>query len=259
MLISLSIRNIVIIDKLELSFQAGLCIISGETGAGKSIILDALGLALGRRGDAGLVRKSCRQGVATACFAIREGHPVEALLVKHGLDAGNNEVYLRRLLNEDGRSKAFINDNPVSVSLLSQISNLLIEVHSQHDERGFLQTHPAKWSIYNMQWLKGGGVFVPHERAIADPEGVYSKVFEDLGLKIVTHFILPKYRVHSSDRPVRRTDMFDAAYYREERWRPHFDDPTIKARLDRWLDPGLLDRFGYKVRFALFVVVLFLV
>ena len=84
MLISLSIRNIVIIDKLELSFQAGLCIISGETGAGKSIILDALGLALGRRGDAGLVRKSCRQGVATACFAIREGHPVEALLVKHG-------------------------------------------------------------------------------------------------------------------------------------------------------------------------------
>jgi DNA repair protein RecN (Recombination protein N) len=138
MLSSLSIRNIVLIDKLDLSLHPGLCIFSGETGAGKSIILDALGLALGRRADSGLVRKDCEQGSVAATFAVTNGHPVEAMLAEQGMNPEDGELILRRVLGFDGRSKAFINDNPVSVSLLSRVANLLIEVHGQHDERGLL-------------------------------------------------------------------------------------------------------------------------
>ena len=138
MLSSLSIRNIVLIDSLDLSLDPGLCIFSGETGAGKSIILDALGLALGRRADSGLVRKGCEQGSVTATFAVPRGHPVEAMLAEKGLSPEAGELLLRRVLGSDGRSKAFINDNPVSLRLLLRAANLLIEVHGQHDERGLL-------------------------------------------------------------------------------------------------------------------------
>ena len=138
MLSSLSIRNIVLIDRLDLSLNPGLCIFSGETGAGKSIILDALGLALGRRADSGLVRQGCEQGSVTATFAVPGGHPVEVMLAEKGLDPEAGEILLRRVLESDGRSKAFINDNPVSVRLLFRVANLLIEVHGQYDERGLL-------------------------------------------------------------------------------------------------------------------------
>ena len=138
MLSSLSIRNIVLIDRLNLSLEPGLCIFSGETGTGKSIILDALGLALGRRADSGLVRKGCEKGSVTATFTVPGGHPVEAMLAEKGLSPEAGELLLRRVLGSDGRSKAFINDNPVSVRLLFRVATQLIEVHGQNDEMGLL-------------------------------------------------------------------------------------------------------------------------
>lgn len=139
MLLSLSIRNIVIIEQLDLSLESGLSVFTGETGAGKSIILDALGLALGRRADTGLVRRGCKQGSATAGFTAPPSHAVWSVLADQGLEADGDLILLRRSITDEGRSRAFINDNPVSVGLLASIAGLLIEVHGQHDERGLLR------------------------------------------------------------------------------------------------------------------------
>ncbi len=134
MLSALTIRDIVLIDRLDLEFKDGLSVMTGETGAGKSILLDAFALALGARGDAGLVRKGADQGQVTAVFEPRSGHPVFALLSENGVGE-DSTVILRRVQSSDGRTRAFINDEPVSVQLLRRVGAMLVEIHGQHDDR----------------------------------------------------------------------------------------------------------------------------
>lgn len=142
MLLSLTIRNVVLIEALEIRFHAGFCALTGETGAGKSILLDSLGLALGGRAESGLVRKGADQASVSAEFHINDDHPVHALLREQGLES-DEALILRRVLGADGRSRAFINDQPVSVSLLRAAGDLLVEVHSQFETHGLLdaKTH----------------------------------------------------------------------------------------------------------------------
>jgi len=138
MLSCLSIRDVVLIEKLELDFTVGLGILTGETGAGKSILLDSLGLALGARAEARLVRHGANQASVTAAFDLPLGHPVYTLLTEHGLDLEDEPLMLRRQLTADGRSRAFINDQSVSVGLLRQIGAELVEVHGQFDNQRLL-------------------------------------------------------------------------------------------------------------------------
>lgn len=139
MLIGLGIRDVVLIERLDLAFGPGLTALTGETGAGKSIILDALGLACGRRADAGLVRRGAEQASATAIFAPGPDHAVWALLEERGFGAAPDEdLALRRTLGADGRSRAFVNDQPATASLLRELAALLVEVHGQHEAVGLL-------------------------------------------------------------------------------------------------------------------------
>ncbi|MBL4616537.1 MAG: DNA repair protein RecN [Robiginitomaculum sp.] len=144
MLTDLSIYDVVLIDQLDLSFSSGLSALTGETGAGKSIVLDALGLALGVRADRSLVRAGAKQARVIATFNLEPDHLVWALLAERELDADRSEdLVLRRTLSEDGKSKSFINDIPVSASLMREVGNLLVEIHGQHDGRGLMdvRTH----------------------------------------------------------------------------------------------------------------------
>ena len=146
MLIGLSIREVVLIETLELAPGPGLTALTGETGAGKSIVLDALAMATGARADAGLVRRGAAQAVAAAAFALSRGHPAWPLLAQRGLDGDASEdLVLRRVISADGRSRAFVNDQAVSVGVLRELGALLLEVHGQHDAVGLLdpRTHRA--------------------------------------------------------------------------------------------------------------------
>ena len=138
MLTNLSIRNIVLIEKLDLEFDSGLTVLTGETGAGKSILLDALGLALGSRADFSLVRAGENSAQVTASFAIPSAHPVRDILLEAGIII-QEELILKRQLRQD-RSPAAINDEPVSVSLLRKCGDLLIEIQGQFEGRGLLDT-----------------------------------------------------------------------------------------------------------------------
>ncbi|HET8729180.1 MAG TPA: DNA repair protein RecN [Alphaproteobacteria bacterium] len=142
MLVGLSIRNVVLIEQLMLSLRGGLSALTGETGAGKSILLDALGLALGGRSDAALVRRGADSAAATAEFDLPSDHPAFALLREQELEA-EAPLVLRRTVNADGRSRAFANDQPISVGLLRQLGETLVEVHGQFETHGLLnpQTH----------------------------------------------------------------------------------------------------------------------
>ena len=135
MLSALSIRDVVLIERLDLSFGAGLTVLTGETGAGKSILLDSLGLALGDRAESGLVRSGAEQAVVTANFAPPGAHPAYELMREQGLDA-EDDIVIRRIVSRDGRSRAFINDQPVSAGLLRRLGALLVEVQGQHDQIG---------------------------------------------------------------------------------------------------------------------------
>ena len=137
MLAGLSIRNIVLIEGLDLSFSTGLSVLTGETGAGKSILLDSLGLALGARAEPRLLRTGADRGSVTATFEVPLGHPAVALLEEHGLMA-DQTVILRRVIGADGRTRAFINDESVSVTLLHRIGESLVEIQGQFDERGLM-------------------------------------------------------------------------------------------------------------------------
>ena len=137
MLAGLSIRDIVLIDKLDLEFSQGLCVLTGETGAGKSILLDAFALALGSRGDASLVRRGAPQGQVTASFEPSPDHPVMQLLAENGLEA-DGALLLRRIQSADGRTRAFINDVAVGVQLLREVGRMLVEIHGQHDDRALI-------------------------------------------------------------------------------------------------------------------------
>ncbi|MEM7211237.1 MAG: DNA repair protein RecN [Pseudomonadota bacterium] len=138
MLRNLSIRNIVLIEALDLDFASGLNVMTGETGAGKSILMDALGYALGRPVRRDLVRAGAREGSVAAEFEIARDHPVNAVLDEAGLDPADGELLLRRIASEDGRARAFVNDQRVSGKVLREIGALLVEVHGQHDDRGLL-------------------------------------------------------------------------------------------------------------------------
>ena len=135
MLTGLAIRDVVLIERLDLHFGPGLTVLTGETGAGKSILLDSLGLALGARADAGLVRSGADQASVTASFFPPAGHPVLALLDEQGI-AQEDEIVVRRVVNRDGRSRASINDQPVGVALLKRAGALLVEVQGQGDQAG---------------------------------------------------------------------------------------------------------------------------
>ncbi len=137
MLLSLDIRDVLIIDRLELRFQPGLNVLTGETGAGKSILLDALGFVLGWRGRADLVRQGAEQGEVIAEFALATDHPAQAILQEAGLGQ-TDTLLLRRVNNRDGRKTAFVNDRRASGEVLRALSDTLVELHGQQDDRGLL-------------------------------------------------------------------------------------------------------------------------
>jgi DNA repair protein RecN (Recombination protein N) len=149
MLARLSIRDIVLIERLDIDFASGLSVLTGETGAGKSILLDAFALALGARGDASLVRHGAGQGQVTASFDVAPGHPAWSILAANDI-AADDELILRRVQLSDGRTRAFVNDQPVSVQVLKGLGTALVEIHGQHDERALIDvaTHRMLLDAY---------------------------------------------------------------------------------------------------------------
>src|SRR5262244_1738932 len=139
MLARLSIRDIVLIDRLDIDFASGLSVLTGETGAGKSIVLDAFALALGARGDVALVRAGAAQGQVTAAFELPADHAARALMAADDIPA-EDELILRRVQFADGRTRAFVNDQPVSAQALKALGAALVEIHGQHDERALVDT-----------------------------------------------------------------------------------------------------------------------
>ncbi|MGM0559972.1 MAG: DNA repair protein RecN [Pseudomonadota bacterium] len=150
MLVGLSIRNVVLIDRLDLAFEEGLSVLTGETGAGKSILLDALGLSLGMRAESGLVRQGSDQASVTASFEISEAHPVVALMAEQDMPLEEDILVLRRTVNPEGRSRAYINDQPVSVSLLRSVGEVMVEIEGQFAQHGLMDaaTHRGLLDSY---------------------------------------------------------------------------------------------------------------
>ncbi len=162
MLTRLSIRNIVLIEALDLDFSGGLGVLTGETGAGKSILLDALGLVLGDRADSGLVRAGEDRASVTASFEFSAlPPPIRAVLEDAGVDMEPGEpLILKRQLKADGGSKAFVNDQPAGVALLRELAGFLVELHGQHDDRGLVNPrgHRALLDRFAAQKDKGADV-----------------------------------------------------------------------------------------------------
>jgi DNA repair protein RecN (Recombination protein N) len=150
MLARLSIRDIVLIDRLDIDFGAGLAALTGETGAGKSILLDAFALALGARGDTAMVRQGAEQGQVIAAFDLAKSHPARRVLAENDLGGDDELLIVRRVQFADGRTRAFVNDQPVSVQVLRTLGAALVEIHGQHDERAFVDaaTHRALLDAY---------------------------------------------------------------------------------------------------------------
>ena len=134
------IKNIVLIETLKIDFENGLTVFSGETGAGKSILLNCLGLATGRRSEIGFLRKGAYEGSVTVEFDVKDKLFLKKELNNHGIIIENDQVFLRRVLYKDGKSKAFISDTPVSIGLLKKIGSDLIEIHGQNEKIGLLDT-----------------------------------------------------------------------------------------------------------------------
>ncbi len=175
MLTALSIRDIVLVDALDLDVESGLTVLTGETGAGKSIILDALGLALGARADAGLVRAGAKQASATAVFTAPDDPALIAMITERGFEVvAGEELILRRTLAADGRSRAFVNDQPAGVAALREIGQALVEVHGQHETVGLLdwKTHRALLDNYGGLQPQLGGVATVAERLKAAERAV---------------------------------------------------------------------------------------
>jgi DNA repair protein RecN (Recombination protein N) len=150
-LVSLSIRDVVLIERLDLALVDGLTVLTGETGAGKSILLDSLGLALGARSEQGLVRQGAGQASVAAVFAPPADHPALALLAEQGIEA-ERDIVLRRIVGRDGRSRAFVNDQPVGAALLKRLGALLVEVQGQGDQMGLADPagHAALLDAYGV-------------------------------------------------------------------------------------------------------------
>jgi DNA repair protein RecN (Recombination protein N) len=165
MLTSLSIRNVVLIEALDLEFGQGLGVLTGETGAGKSILLDSLGLALGARADTGLVRQGEERASVSASFAEpRNGHPLREVLADNGIELEPGEpLIIRRTLRADGGSRAFVNDQPCSAALLREIGAFLVEIHGQHDDRGLLNPRGHRALLDAFGRCDAVGVAAAHE------------------------------------------------------------------------------------------------
>jgi DNA repair protein RecN (Recombination protein N) len=165
LLVQLSIRDIVLIDKLDLDLGSGLSILTGETGAGKSILLDAFSLALGARGDGALVRAGEAQGMVSAAFDLAGGHPALAAAKAQGIDTGGGLI-LRRIQIADGRTRAFVNDQRVTTQALKAIAGDLVEIHGQHDDRAFVNPslHRQLIDAYGSLGRALCGVRDAHER-----------------------------------------------------------------------------------------------
>lgn len=150
MLMSLSIKNVVLIDQLVIEFKHGLCALTGETGAGKSILLDSLGLALGVRAESGLVRNGTDSASVTASFQISDDHAAYRILEEADITLDDDMLLMRRVVYRSGKSRAFINDQPVSVGLLKRVGESLVEIHGQFETQGLLnpQTHRAMLDEY---------------------------------------------------------------------------------------------------------------
>lgn len=160
MLVQLSIRDIVLIERLDLSPAGGLTVLTGETGAGKSILLDSLALALGGRGDSGLVRSEATQGQVTAVFDVPADHPARKILAENEIpDEG--DIILRRLQLADGRTRAFVNDQPTGVQVLRSLGATLVEIHGQHDDRALVDP------VQHRALLDAFGGLEPDVRALA--------------------------------------------------------------------------------------------
>ncbi|MGH1378069.1 MAG: DNA repair protein RecN [Alphaproteobacteria bacterium] len=150
MLMNLIIKNVVLIDHLVIDFKGGLCTMTGETGAGKSILLDSLGLALGVRAESGLVRNGTDSASVTASFQITDDHKAYKILENADINIDDDVLLMRRVVNNNGKSRAFINDQPVSVGLLRQVGDSLVEIHGQFETQGLLnpQTHRSMLDEY---------------------------------------------------------------------------------------------------------------
>jgi DNA repair protein RecN (Recombination protein N) len=198
MLVHLSIRDIVLIDRLDIDLAERLTVLTGETGAGKSIVLDAFALALGARGDAALVRQGAEHGQVVASFDVKPGHPARAVLAANDLDG---DLILRRLQFADGRTRAFINDQPVTVQVLREVGRRLVEIHGQHDERALVDsaTHRSLLDAFAghldrtaglgrswMQWKEAEAVAASERgrlaRAFAEADYIRNAVEELTGL-----------------------------------------------------------------------------
>ena len=167
MLNALSVRNIVLIDQLDLVLEEGLTALTGETGAGKSILLDALTLALGGRGDASLVRSGADSGQVVAVLQLPRNHPARETLRENAI-ADDEDVILRRVQFSDGRTRAFINDQPVSAGLLQAIGRLIVEIHGQHDDRALVDaaTHRAALDAFGGHESLAAAVWSTHEALV---------------------------------------------------------------------------------------------
>ena len=185
MLATLEIRDILLIDHLALEFAPGLNALTGETGAGKSILLDALGMVLGWRGRADVVRAGAAQGEVTAVFDLPNWHPVRVVLAELGID--DDELILRRTSTPDGRKQAFVNDRRVTGETLRQISNYLVELHGQHDDQGLLDPrgHRGLLDLFGdydallADVRDAHGMLASARKALADAEAAQAKAAED--------------------------------------------------------------------------------
>jgi len=157
MLAGLSIRDIVLIERLSLNFSSGLTVLTGETGAGKSILLDALALAMGERADSGLIRHGASQASVTAEFDLPESHPAFAILAEQEMDA-EGQLVIRRTVGTDGRSRGFINDQPVSAGLLRRLAETLIEIHGQFETHGLFDQNTHRLLLDAYGGLSGDDV-----------------------------------------------------------------------------------------------------
>ena len=163
MLTALAIRDVVLIEALDLEFGPGLGTLTGETGAGKSILLDALGLALGMRADSGLVRNGAAQATVSASFELPANHPAFALIAENGFDAeAGDALVIRRIVKADGGSRAFVNDQPASAATLRELGGMLVEIHGQHDDRGLINPRGHRALLDNFGRLDVAGVAAAH-------------------------------------------------------------------------------------------------
>jgi DNA repair protein RecN (Recombination protein N) len=180
MLTGLSIRDVVLIESLDLEFGCGLGVLTGETGAGKSILLDSLGLALGARADSGLVRAGQTQAVVGVTFELPAGHPAHALLADNGLEGEPGEpLVIRRIVKADGGSRALVNDQSASVAFLRELGATLVEIHGQHDDRGLLNARGHRALLDSFGRVDTANAEAAY-RAWGEAEAALARTREDL-------------------------------------------------------------------------------